>query len=282
LGSALAPCLRAPRYHSASGVFAIVRVCVLATSSSGNCTYIGGEHTRILIDAGLSKRETFARLQAIGVAPESLSAIIVTHEHSDHVAGLPVLARALKIPVYLSKLTAPTIDWGDWKEGTSPTVKEFQAGAIFYVGDMRIQSFTIPHDAIDPVGFMVETEGIRVSLAMDLGYIPENVRHHIRGSQLTVLESNHDLDMLKVGPYPWSLKQRVMSRKGHLSNDATADYILEDMALDAHTLVLGHLSEQNNHPEIVRLVANQALQRRGVNTRLIVTEPRKQGELFEY
>ena len=245
----------------------------------------------------MSKRETFLRLAAIGVAPESLSAIIITHEHSDHIAGLPVLARALKIPIYLSKLTAPTIDWGEskartgpgsveranpQKESTPPNVKEFQAGAVFYIGDMRIQSFTIPHDAVDPVGFMVEIEGIRISLAMDLGYIPENVRHHIRGSQLTVLESNHDLDMLKVGPYPWSLKQRVMSRKGHLSNDATAGYILDDMAVDAHTLVLGHLSEQNNHPEIVRLVANQALQRRGVSTRLIVAEPRKQGEVFEY
>ena len=129
---------------------------------------------------------------------------------------------------------------------------------------------------------MVESEGIRVSLAMDLGYIPENVRHYIRGSQLTVLESNHDLDMLKVGPYPWSLKQRVMSRKGHLSNDVAAGFILDDMATDAHTLVLGHLSEQNNHPEIVRLVAQQALNRRAINTRLTVTEPRKQSEVFEF
>jgi phosphoribosyl 1,2-cyclic phosphodiesterase len=261
---------------------AIVRVCVLATSSSGNCTFIGSQHTRILIDAGLSKRETFTRLTAIGVDPKSLDAILITHEHSDHVCGVGVLARALGIPVYLSKLTAPTIDWGEWKEGTAPCVKEFQAGAIFYIGDLRIQSFTIPHDAIDPVGFMVESEGIRVSLAMDLGYIPENVRHYIRGSQLTVLESNHDLDMLKVGPYPWSLKQRVMSRKGHLSNDVAASFILDDMATDAHTLVLGHLSEQNNHPEIARLVAQQALNRRGIHTRLTVTEPRKQSEVFEF
>jgi phosphoribosyl 1,2-cyclic phosphodiesterase len=260
----------------------MVRVSILATSSSGNCTFIGCEHTRILIDAGLSKRETFLRLANIGVAPESLNAIIVTHEHSDHVSGLGVLARALKIPVYLSKLTAPTIDWGEWKEGTAPDVREFQAGAIFHIGDMRIQSFTIPHDAVDPVGFAVEAEGIRVSLAMDLGYIPENVRHYVRGSQLTVLESNHDIDMLKVGPYPWSLKQRVMSRKGHLSNDVAAGFILDDMAADAHTIALGHISEQNNHPEIVRLVANGALQRRGVNTRLTVVEPRKQSELFEY
>jgi phosphoribosyl 1,2-cyclic phosphodiesterase len=203
------------------------------------------------------------------------------------VAGLPVLARAFSsrergIPVYLSRLTAPTIDWGDWKPGTAPNVHEFQAGCVFHIGALRVHSFTIPHDAIDPVGFAVEAEGIRVSVAMDLGYIPENVRFALRGSHLTVLESNHDLDMLKVGPYPWSLKQRVMSRKGHLSNDVAASFILDDMAKDAHTLVLGHISEQNNHPEIARLVADSALRRRGVTTRLVVAEPRKQSEVFEF
>jgi phosphoribosyl 1,2-cyclic phosphodiesterase len=216
------------------------------------------------------------------VAPESIDAIVITHEHSDHVCGLPVLTRALKKPVYVSHLTAPTLDWGAPKNGYEPEVREFQAGSAFSIGDFRLQSFTVPHDAVDPVGFVVEAEGIRVAVAMDLGYMPENVRYHVRGSHLTVIESNHDLDMLKVGPYPWSLKQRVMSRKGHLSNDGAAEFILEDLSHDAHTVVMGHLSEQNNHPEIVRLVAATALGRRALSTRLVVAEPRKQSQVFEF
>jgi phosphoribosyl 1,2-cyclic phosphodiesterase len=256
---------------------------VLATSSAGNCIFIGTTHTNLLIDAGLSRKETLTRLRAIGVSPESISAILVTHEHTDHVGGLLTLARSSRAPVYVSPQTAREIDWtGGSAIAAIPRIEHFETGSQFQVGDFRVQSFSIPHDAADPCGFVVETGGVRLAVAMDLGYIPENVRHYIREADLTVLESNHDLDMLKVGPYPWPLKQRVMSRKGHLSNDMAAEFILESMYQGSHTLMLGHLSEQNNHPEIARLVAASALSRRSMRTRLVVVEPKKQSEVIEF
>ncbi|MBM3811451.1 MAG: MBL fold metallo-hydrolase [Acidimicrobiia bacterium] len=262
----------------------IVKISVLATSSSGNCTFIGTSHTRILIDAGLSRLETFQRLASIGEDPASLDAILVTHEHSDHVAGLSVIARTYqkkfqrRLPVYLTHLTAPAIEWA----GAEPEIRTFQAGTGFQIGDLSVSSFTIPHDAADPVGYTVEAEGIKVGLAMDLGYLPESVKYHLQGCRLIVLESNHDLDMLKVGPYPWSVKQRVMSRKGHLSNDLVSEFILDGLDREVKTLVLGHLSEHNNHPGLVRLVASQALERKALPAELVVAEPRRQGELFTY
>ena len=255
-----------------------LKICVLASSSAGNCTFVSNGRTRILIDAGLSRKQTLERLAAAGEAPEALDAIIVTHEHSDHVAGLPALAKKLKIPVYLSRLTAPTIDWG----GCQAKVEVFQAGCRLSIGDIRVDTFTIPHDAADPVGLCLEADGMRIGFVTDLGYIPDSIMVHLRGVSFLLLESNHDLEMLKVGPYPWSVKQRVMGRKGHLSNDVVSDFILDDLDGGVGTLVLGHLSEHNNHPEIVRLVADQALRRRGLASRLVIAEPRRQSEIFEF
>lgn len=217
-------------------------------------------------------------MRAIGEDPEKIDAIFITHEHSDHVAGLGPITRKLKCPVFLTRLAQPLIDWG----GDAPPVETFQAGTRITFGDLEVQSFTVPHDAIDPVGFTVGAQGLKFGLAMDLGYLPESVKFHLRGCQLMVLESNHDLDMLKVGPYPWSVKQRVMGRKGHLSNDLVGEFIVNDLDGGAQALILGHLSDHNNHPEIVRLVADAAIQRRGIGTRLIVAEPRKQSEVFVF
>ncbi len=236
------------------------------------------EHTRLLVDAGLSRRETFERLAAAGVEPESLSAILITHEHTDHINGLIPIARKLRIPVYLSRLTAPAIDWGEFV----PRLELFQAGSRFPVGDFEVTSFTIPHDAADPVGFSLEAEGIKVSIATDLGYLPDSIRFHLKGSDVLLLESNHDLEMLKVGPYPWSVKQRVMGRNGHLSNDLASSFIREDLDSATSTLILGHLSEHNNHPEIVRLVASQALERRALSPKLVVAEAARATEAFVY
>jgi phosphoribosyl 1,2-cyclic phosphodiesterase len=234
--------------------------------------------TRILIDAGLSRKETFERLVALGVAPESLTAILITHEHTDHVAGLPAIAKKLDIPIYISRLTAPAIAWGDF----IPKLELFQAGSSFPIGAVEITSFTVPHDAADPVGFSIEAEGIKISIATDLGYLPDSVRFQVRDSDVLLLEANHDLDMLKVGPYPWSVKQRVMGRMGHLSNDVACKFVRDELAPRTSTLILGHLSEHNNHPEIVRLMAAQALDGRSLFTRLVIAEPRQSTEAFVY
>ena len=148
------------------------------------------------------------------------------------------------------------------------------------IGDIDIHTFTIPHDAVDPIGFCFRTQGLRFAMATDLGYIPENVKFNLCRSDLLLLESNHDLEMLKVGPYPWQVKQRVMGRRGHLSNDVACAYIAEEMDASTQTLILAHISENNNHPELVRLAAAQALERRAAGTRLVIAEPGKQTEVF--
>jgi phosphoribosyl 1,2-cyclic phosphodiesterase len=254
----------------------IVKICVLASGSSGNATLFSTGRTRVLVDAGLSMRETARRLEAAGETLDSIDAILVTHEHSDHVAGLARLARRLKKPVYLTRLTAPVIDWG----AVPPAIEPFQAGAAFTIGDIEVSSFTIPHDAIDPVGFSLRSQGIKFSIATDFGYVTESIRYHLRGSHLMLLESNHDLDMLKVGPYPWPVKQRVMSRVGHLSNHHACEFIENDIDPSTGCLILGHLSEHNNHPEIVRMMAMQSLERRGIAPRLVIAEQKKPTETF--
>lgn len=256
----------------------IVKVCVLASGSSGNCTFFASSRTRLLVDAGLSRREICARLAAIGEEPEKLDAILISHEHSDHVAGLPRMAKLLGIPIYLTRLTAPTIAWN----GCEARVETFQAGTRISIGDLEIDTFTTPHDAVDPLAFAIRAEGVKIGLVTDLGYIPESVKYQLRGTDMLVLESNHDLEMLKVGPYPWSVKQRVMGRNGHLSNDAAAQFLRNGLAGSTSVVVMAHLSENNNHPELVRLVASQALEGRSLFTRLVVAEPRRRTEVFQF
>ena len=256
----------------------ILKFCVLASGSSGNSAFIATERTRVLIDAGLSFRELSKRLAAIGEQPDRIDAILVTHEHCDHIAGLARFARRVPAPIYVTRLTAPVIEW----DGFTPRLEPFQAGARFVVGDIEIDSFTIPHDAVDPVGFAFRAQGIKIGLVTDLGYIPDSIKFHLRGSQVLMLESNHDLDMLKVGPYPWAVKQRVMSRNGHLSNDVVGDFVSHEFDSGTATLILGHLSEHNNHPEIARMVARQALDRRGLATQLVVASQKEPTEVFTF
>lgn len=271
-----------------SGEALILRICVLASGSSGNSTLISTAHTRLLVDAGLSGREIARRLAEAGEQLDHIDAVLVSHEHSDHVSGLHVIARKLDIcrkregrpplPVYMTRLAAPALAW----EKHQPTVETFQAGTRLTIGDIEIDTFTVPHDAADPIGFCFHAEGIKIGLVTDLGYIPESIKFHLRGTQLLVLESNHDLEMLKVGPYPWSVKQRVMGRKGHLSNDSVAEFIAADLDAATATLVLAHLSEHNNHPEIARLTAAQALLARGLTTRLAIAGRAQPTEVFEF
>jgi phosphoribosyl 1,2-cyclic phosphodiesterase len=249
-----------------------VRFLILASSSAGNSAYISDGVTHLLVDCGLSRKETFARLEANGVDPKCLDAILVTHEHCDHVSGLPAIAKFLKKPVYLTQPTAAALETGKEAE----FFQAFQAGAKLQIGSIEVQSFSLPHDAEDPVGYTFQSNGRKVGICTDLGYMPDSIRFHLQDCDMLLLESNHDLEMLKVGPYPWSLKQRVMSRRGHLSNDVVSQYILDDISPRTRKLVLGHLSEQNNMPALAHMVAAQAIDRRGLaNLDLSVLEPRQ-------
>ena len=240
-----------------------VLLSVLASGSRGNCAIVSSSSTRILVDAGISCRETFRRMKAAGDDPRRLSAILITHEHSDHVYGLRVLAKKLNVPIFMTGATheawAREVREETGEKPQPAKLETFCSGRSFQIGDIAITPFTIPHDAADPVGFTFRAEGIKVGIATDLGYLPPNVCDHLRGCDLLVIESNHDVEMLRGGPYPWSVKQRVMSRVGHLSNEALADFFSGDYDGIATYVVLAHLSEQNNHPEIARRAAEKAL-----------------------
>jgi len=243
-----------------------VSVKVLASGSRGNSAIVESSQTRILVDAGISCRETFKRMKAAGDDPHALSAILITHEHTDHVSGLLVLARKLKIPVFMTGAThhawSRALRDADGERPQLERLELFSSGRSFQVGDIGVTPFTIPHDAADPVGFTFRAEGMKVAIATDLGYMPPSVRDQLRGCDLLVLESNHDVEMLRVGSYPWSVKQRVMSRVGHLSNSALAEFFATDYDGHASYIVLAHLSEENNHPELARREAEKALSNR--------------------
>ena len=301
----------------------MVRFTVLASGSKGNATVVTGGRTRILVDCGLSCRELFRRMSLAGEEPETLDAILITHEHSDHVNGVAVTARKLGIPVYFTEGThrawmrwltpRKQMTYSQWleqcrkqaaerqaeedaaaqegepdesdllaepvpeeipqtaaatePEATAavkdpawlPAVEYFQAGEPFEIGDIAVSPFTIPHDAADPVGFVFRAEGVRMAFATDLGYIPPNVKAQLKGVDLLLLESNHDLEMLRDGPYPWAVKQRVLSRVGHLSNEAAAAYLQDEYDGQATYVILAHLSESNNLPELAKVTAERAL-----------------------
>ncbi|HEX6467190.1 MAG TPA: MBL fold metallo-hydrolase [Terriglobales bacterium] len=254
----------------------MVRLTVLASGSKGNSAVISSSAGSILVDAGLSCRETLRRMHAAGEDPHALKAIVITHEHQDHVNGLPVLARKLKAPIYMTPATHDA--WAQWVRGAAgkqsamfpeddkahiDCLEHFHSGQSFQIGGIAVLPFTIPHDAADPVGFVFQIDGVRVGVVTDLGYMPSNVRMHLRGCDVLMVESNHDLEMLRGGPYPWSVKQRVMSRVGHLSNEALAEFFSKDYDGGAAFVILAHLSECNNHPELARGMAERALGPRG-------------------
>jgi len=263
-----------------------LRVSILASGSSGNLTLLETGRTRFLVDCGLGKRETLARLAAIEKSIDSVDGILITHEHTDHCTGLPQMLGLYKAPLYV---TEPTLDalkraLPDRLEKRLRGVETIQPGQHFTIGDIDVHAFQIPHDAADPVGFTFRSNGAKMAIVTDLGYMPELVKVHLRDADCLVLESNHDLEMLKVGPYPWSVKQRVMGRKGHLSNDIVSDFIRRDLDTTISTLVLGHISEHNNHPQLVRVMGHRALDGAGraLFTRLVVAEPKQQTEVFTY
>ena len=246
-----------------------LRVSILASGSSGNLTLLETESTRILVDAGLGKRETLARLAAVERDIDRLDAVLITHEHSDHCNGLPQVLGLWKSPLYV---TEPTMDQlyrilPDTFRKRLRGVESIHAGKDFSVGDIDIHPFRIPHDAVDPIGFTFRTNGTKVAICTDLGRLLNHVRVHLRDCDCLILESNHEPDMLKVGPYPWNIKQRIMSNIGHLSNHTVSEYLADTddtTGFDgrARYLVLAHLSEENNNPHTALISAKEALGRR--------------------
>ena len=238
-----------------------VRLTILGSGSSGNCAYVETDETRVLIDAGFSLRQIRQRLAGIGRVPENLTGILVTHEHSDHVQSVPALSEKLRIPVYCNR---PTKEAVEYQSQVRLDCRLFTTGATFEVGDITVETFAIPHDAQDPVGFLLRTSAGNIGFLTDLGHTTRLALERVRPAHALVLEANHDVKMLQDCPRrPWSLKQRILGRHGHLSNEAAADAAEQIMSAELRHLYLGHLSRECNRPDLAHRVVNDRLHRIG-------------------
>jgi phosphoribosyl 1,2-cyclic phosphodiesterase len=235
-------------------------VCMLASGSKGNAICLSDGNTTILIDAGLSGKELERRLQSKGFSPGNLDAIVVSHEHADHIQGVGVLSRRFEIPVYMNQGTRSAVP----KLGKVADLRPFICGRTFYVQGLEIHPFSVSHDAEDPTGFTIGSNGIKIGLATDLGIATALVKEHLANCRLLILEANHDPLMLENGPYPWPLKQRIKSRIGHLSNeDALA--LLQELRHDSlKHVILAHLSETNNTPRRALKTVSKALSKTSI------------------
>lgn len=236
--------------------------CTLFSGSSGNAIYVSAGRTRLLIDAGMPAARIESALRAAGAEAEQLDAILVTHEHSDHIKGVGPLARRHRIPVYTNAGT-----WSAMSAAVGSTakldVRIFESGSVFEVGDVAVRSFRTPHDAAESVGYVLDTGKGRVSVCTDLGEMTPAVMAAIRGSDVVFLESNYDDHMLMAGPYPWPLKKRIRGVRGHLSNDMTAAAACELLSTGTAHIVLSHLSRHNNFPELAEMTVLAELKEKG-------------------
>ena len=252
-----------------------VKFTILGSGSAGNCAYLETGEARILVDAGFSTRQIRTRLASIGRTPENLSAILLTHEHTDHISGLLGLADKCHIPVFCNRGTQDGTVWAfkdKWSKKTNlalengDTLKSkvdwrlFETGAAFEIGDVGIETFSIPHDSQDPVGFVLRTSAGCVGFATDLGHVTKLVLERLRAANVLVLESNHDVKMLQECPRrSWALKQRILGRHGHLSNVAAAETVAQLMSAQLRQLYLAHLSRECNTAELARHIMSEQL-----------------------
>jgi len=240
-----------------------LQICVLASGSSGNCTYVGSDHAAILIDMGISARETSRRLEQIGADLNAIQAVCITHEHHDHTCGLGALQRKHKIPAYANAGTLEALMQQDPKASGLPWTV-FQNGAPFQIGDLSIEPFSVPHDAFDPVGFIVRAGDAKVGIVTDMGIATELIRTRLKGCRMLVLESNHDEQLVKDSSRPWHLKQRILSRQGHLSNGNAAEMLTEIAGTELQQVFLAHISDQCNRHDLALGETISALSRAGL------------------
>lgn len=252
----------------------------MGSGSGGNCTYVASAQTAILVDAGLSGRATGQRLAEFGVSLESISAICVTHEHSDHTSGLAVLNKGDRIKLYANSGTIEGIEARAAEKKLPWNV--FSTGAQFQIGDLTINPFTVPHDAYDPVGFVIAGGDIRVGVVTDMGMVTGLIRERLRACNVLVIESNHDEQMLKAADRPWHLKQRIIGRQGHLSNQHAAELLVEIAGPQLKAVFLAHLSGECNLPELARKTIADALAKGGhPHVKVIVASPDQVSEVWE-
>jgi phosphoribosyl 1,2-cyclic phosphodiesterase len=240
----------------------LIRFSVLCSGSTGNAIYVESEESKVLIDAGVSGKQIAAALEEIGTTAEELDALLVTHEHSDHVRSVGVMARKYDLPVYA---TAGTWAGMEKHVGDIPVEQQhtFSIQESLSFGDLKIEPFPISHDAREPVGFNFFQNETKLTLATDLGYVSDRVKQAIQGADAYIFESNHDVEMLRIGPYPWNVKMRILGDKGHLSNDMAGDALAEVLSGNSKDVYLAHLSPDNNMPEIAEITVRGILMQNG-------------------
>ena len=250
-------------------------VCMLASGSKGNAIFVSDGSTSILIDAGLSGIEIERRLKSKGLCPDDLDAILVSHEHADHIQSVGVLSRRFDLPVFISEGTSKA---ASSHIGNIQDIVNFESGTSFLINTLTIHPFSISHDAEDPVGFTINRDKTKIGIATDLGIATSMVKEHLKDCSLLILEANHDTDMLINGPYPWELKQRIKNRTGHLSNEESKN-LLKDVQHDRlKHVILAHISETNNTPEKALNAVGPALINR--NSRISAATQNESGELI--
>lgn len=256
-----------------------IRFSVLASGSSGNACYVESDNARILIDAGLSARRIEQRLEHVGVPPSSLDALIITHEHSDHIKGAGPLARRYDLPLYINQ---KTLESGRKNLGKLPRPKIIQTGRTLTIKGLNVETFTKCHDAADPLGIVLSLNGVRVGVATDLGKSTRLVEDRLKGCQALIIEFNHDTVMLEQGSYPLYLKRRIKGRDGHLSNEQAGDLLKAVCHDNLKQVVLAHLSEKNNHPEKAYQEAAEVLEKNGLlETRILISRQDESGPMIE-
>ena len=237
----------------------MIKFCSLFSGSSGNSIFFSDGTTRLLMDAGLSAKRIIQALGSIGENPCELSAILVSHEHIDHTRGAGILSRKFNTPVYANSRTWQAMD-SIVGSVADCNRQQFETGVLFSLGSVTVNTFSIPHDASEPVGFSIYSDNRKITVATDIGHINEELVGHLEDSDLLLLESNHDREMLRIGPYPWSLKKRIEGDQGHLSNDAASKVIVHMAQRGMKRFLLGHLSKENNFPELAYQTVCNALQ----------------------
>ncbi|KNZ69248.1 hypothetical protein Tfer_2194 [Thermincola ferriacetica] len=240
-----------------------MKVCTLASGSSGNSIFIKSDNTSVIVDAGMSGKALEAKIQAMGELCESLSAILITHEHSDHIKGVGVLAQRYDLPVYVTEKTWRALQFSLGKIHEQQ-VCCFRPGHVLEIDSLKIETFSTSHDAADPVGYVFYEGDTKASIITDTGCMTSEIVKKVRGSHYFILEANHDIDMLQRGSYPWPLKKRILGNRGHLSNIVAGHSLVSLVSGQTNSVTLAHLSAENNKPDLAFTTVSRILAENGL------------------
>ncbi|AIF45017.1 MBL fold metallo-hydrolase [Virgibacillus sp. SK37] len=257
-----------------------LRFSVLASGSTGNAFYIESEKEKILVDAGLSGKQIDRLFQEINVDPSKLTGILVTHEHSDHIKGLGIVARKYNLPIYANEKTWKAME-GSIGKLTTDQKFHFGMEEVKTFGDMDIESFGVSHDAAEPMFYTFHHDNKKVALVTDLGYVSERIKKTVEDADAYIFEANHDVSMLRMGRYPWNVKRRILGDSGHVSNEDCGLALTDIISNRTKRIYLAHLSLDNNMKDLARMSVESVLQERGINIDLYDTDPKSPTSLYE-